>query len=195
MKTYDLAVLTKRVMEARGPFFTASQLSVLLEISKESSLFKVVQRLLKAGLLVRVERNKYARTDSLGNHFGLANFLYEPSYVSFESALSHWGILSQFPVEVTSATVKLSRRKKFARHIYCYYRLQKVLYWGYLKENGYLIAEPEKAILDQIYLATKGLKSLALEEYDLTGVSLSKLKSYVRRFPAQVGNFFAGVKL
>lgn len=100
----------------------------------------------------------------------MANFIYEPSYVSFESALSFYGILSH---------LKQSCLKNFDRKTYKYYRLKKELFWGYLKENKYLIAEKEKALADQLYLASKGLKKVHLEEYNLSLIDKTKLKSYL----------------
>ena len=191
MKTYDLAVLTKRVVDAPWPFYSSNQLQALLGIRQESSLFKVVQRLVKAGVLDRVERGKYIRADYSGSPFKLANFLYQPSYVSFESALSFHGILSQFPAEITSVTTGLGKQKKFSGRVYGYYRIQPRLYWGYFKQEGYLMAEPEKAVLDQAYLAAKGLKPLPLEEYDMTKIDMPKLKNYARQFGDNVGRYFS----
>ncbi|MDO8741651.1 MAG: hypothetical protein Q7J11_00725, partial [Candidatus Roizmanbacteria bacterium] len=102
---------------------------------------------------------------------------------SFESALSFYGVLSQFPYEVTSATLGQTRSKKFNEKEYGYYHLKKSLFWGYIKEDNYLIADKEKALADQLYLSSKGIKKIHLEEYDLSLINKSKLKSYILKYP------------
>lgn len=183
MKTYDMSLLTKKIYDSSIQLFPLKTLHDLLEISKTSSFFNIVSRLIESGVLVKIERGKYILKNYSGNEFSLANFIYEPSCVSFESALSYYGILSQFPYEVTSVTVKQTRSKEFNGKKYGYYRLKKELYWGYVKENNYLIAEREKALLDQAYLVSKGLKKAHFEEYDFSLIDRTKLKSFMVKYP------------
>jgi len=183
MKTYDMGLLTKKIYDSSIQLFPLKTLRDLMDIDKTSSLFKVVNRLVESGVLLKIERNKYVLKNYSGSEFALANFIYEPSYVSFESALSFYGIISQFPYEVTSATIKQTRSKEFNSKQYSYYRIKKELSWGYVKHDNYLIAEKEKALLDQIYLSSKGIKKIHLEEYDLSLIDKNKLKSYMIKYP------------
>ena len=50
--------------------------------------------------------------------------------------------------------------------------------------GNYLIAEPEKAILDWIYLGIQNGAAPALDELDFGGVDRPKLLNYARRFPS-----------
>lgn len=183
MKSYDMSLLTKKIYDSTLQLFSLKTIQELLEIDKTSSLFKVINRLVESGVLLKIERDKYVINNYSESEFSLANFIYEPSYVSFESALSYYGILSQFPHEITSATLKQTRSKEFDSKQYSYYRIKKELYWGYTKNDKYLIADKEKAIADQMYLASKGIKTIHLEEYDLANIDKNKLKSYVSKFP------------
>lgn len=178
-----MSLITKKVYESTAQLFTLKTLREHLEIEKSSSLFKVVNRLIDSEVLIKIERNKYALKKYSCGEFTFANFLTESSYVSFESALSFYGILSQFPYEVTSATLGQTRSKKFNDKAYGYYHLQKSLYCGYTKVDDYLIAEKEKALSDQIYLASKGIKKIHPEEYDFSPIDTKKLKSYLSKFP------------
>lgn len=178
-----MSLLTKKIYESSSQLFTLQTLREHLDIDKSSSLFNIVNRLLESGVLIKIERNKYGLKKYSCSEFVLANFIYEPSYVSFESALSYHGILSQFPYEITSATLGQTRSKKFNGKEYGYYHLKKSLFWGYIKEDNYLIADKEKALLDQFYLSSKGIKKIHLEEYDLSLISKSKLKSYILKYP------------
>ncbi len=76
MKTYDLAEMTRMVMESKWQMFSGGQLRELLEIEKESSAFKVIVRLIKARILERIERDKYIVAGGDVSGFELANFLY-----------------------------------------------------------------------------------------------------------------------
>ena len=178
-----MGLLTKKIYDSSIQLFPLKTLRDLMDIDKTSSLFKVVNRLVESGVLLKIERNKYVLKNYSGSEFALANFIYEPSYVSFESALSFYGIISQFPYEVTSATIKQTRSKEFNSKQYSYYRIKKELSWGYVKHDNYLIAEKEKALLDQIYLSSKGIKKIHLEEYDLSLIDKNKLKSYMIKYP------------
>lgn len=183
MKTYNMELLTKKIYDSSIHLYSLKTLRELLNIDKNSSLFKVINRLVESGILEKIERNKYILKKYSDGEFFLANFIYEPSYVSFESALSYYGILSQFPYETTSATLKQTCLKSFDEKMYKYYRLKKELFWGYIKEDKYLIAEKEKALADQLYLASKGLKKIHLEEYSLSLIDKTKLKSYLFKYP------------
>src|SRR3989339_1601044 len=183
MKTYDMSLITKKVYESTAQLFTLKTLREHLEIEKSSSLFKVVNRLIESEVLIKIERNKYALKKYSCGEFTLANFLTESSYVSFESALSFYGILSQFPYEVTSATLGQTRSKKCTGKEYGYYHLKKSLFWGYVKVDNYLIADKEKALADQLYLASKGIKKIHFEEYNLSLINKLKFKSYILKYP------------
>ena len=182
METYNLAIITKKLYKSNNKFFTLQQLSDVLNI-KKSSLFKIIQKLLAANILTKIEKNKYFLTDSQISDFALANYLYQPSYISLESALNFYGILSQFPYEITSITTKKPKEKIFENQIFTYRKLKKELYFGYQKIEDYLIAYPEKALLDQLYLYAKGLKSINLDEYKLDSLNVSRIRKYLKNYP------------
>jgi hypothetical protein len=52
--------------------------------------------------------------------------------------------------------------------------------------GSYLIAEPEKTILDWIYLGIRNGTEPALDELDFTNVNSPKLLEYARRFSTSV---------
>lgn len=183
MKSYDLALITKKIYDSPLELYTLKTLRDMLAIRETSSLFNIIKRLTKSGIITKIERNKYILKKYTVDDMTLANFIYGPSYISFESALSYYGILPQFPYEITSATIKQTRAKVFNGKRYGYYRIKKELFWGYEKKDNYLIADKEKALADQLYLASKGLKKIHLEEYDLSLIGAAKLKTYLLKYP------------
>ncbi len=183
METYNLAAITKQLYKSKNNFFTLQQLKGVLNI-KEPSLYKIIQKLLTANILTKIEKDKYFLTDSQISDFALANYLYQPSYISLESALNFYGVLSQFPYEITSVTTKKSKEKVFQGKLFTYRKLKKDLFFGYQKIEDFLIAYPEKALLDQLYLYSKGLKSINLDEYNLKLLKVSRVREYLKKYPS-----------
>lgn len=183
MKTYNLAGITKVIYDSKLKLLSTTALRSLLKTSKESTFFSLVNRLVKNNILLRLEKGKYLVVGANVHEFGLANFLYSRSYVSFESALNFCGILSQFPYEITSVTSRQTTEKKNANKIFGYYHLKKSLFFGFKKQDGFLIASPEKAILDQFYLMSKGIKSLDLDDCDLSILNKKDCKKMSKKFP------------
>ena len=180
---YNMARMTKLIYKSKIVFFKLKTLRDILEIKKEGTLFTVIKRLIDENVLTRVERNKYLLKDTDISDFSLANFLYQPSYISFESALNFYGILSQFPYEISSATPKKTNQKRFEGKIFTYTQIKKDLFWGYEKRDNFLIALPEKALLDQLYLVAKGQKNINLDELNLENISIIRLKRFVKKYP------------
>jgi len=176
MKTYDLSELTNRLLNSRVNLVDKKSLSLILGVDNERNLFLIISKLIQSDWLVKIERNKYMINNQKLHDFELANFIYQPSYISFESALNYWGILSQFPFETTSATLKNSKLKKNNDKNFSFTKIDKKYYFGFIKVNNFLIASREKALFDQIYLWYKGLKQLNWDEYNLTKVNLTNLK-------------------
>jgi len=183
MGTYNLAAITKRIYESGFSFFNLKTLKDILEIEKEAALFLAVKKLIKTGILIKIEKNKYLLEGAKTSDFALANFFYQSSYVSFESALNFYGILSQFPYEISSATARKTVKKEFQDKVFTYTRIKKDLFWGYEKKQGFIIALPEKALADQLYLSSKGYKRMNLDEYNLEIISAPKLKKYLDQYP------------
>ena len=186
METYNIAKLTHKLTTSPLKVFSKSSLGEFLEVANASTLDKIARNLIKSGVIIRGEKNKYIVESDGIDSFTVANFLRQPSYISFETALNHHGILSQFPYEISSATPLKTGEKLVDSKLYTYIHLQKSLFWGYFKQGGYLIAEPEKALLDQLYLHIKGFRGFSLDEYDLERINVSKLKDYLKHMPLQV---------
>ncbi len=86
--------------------------------------------------------------------FVIATQLVEPSYVSLNSALLFHGIVQQVPKAVECVTSVNSL--KYPDLGITYHKIPNALFFGYKrhsKSNSYVfVAEPEKAIVDGIYL-------------------------------------------
>lgn len=197
METYNKATIIKKLQDSPYILVTTRILREYTGVQSVSTLHRLIGDLVQSEILGKLERGKYYVNDTRVDDFTKANIFYSPSYVSFETALNHHGILSQFPYETTSATPKKSKSKVVSDKLYSYTQIKKSLFWGYFKQGNYLIAEPEKALLDQLYLHAKGLKGQSIDEYDYEHLDMRKFWQYAKLFPqtAKLKKLLKQVKL
>ncbi|MHC9540852.1 MAG: hypothetical protein AB9903_15215 [Vulcanimicrobiota bacterium] len=90
--------------------------------------------------------------------FEIANRIYNPSYISFETALAYYGLIPESVYLVMSASTRKTSRFSTPVAEFSYRTIKPSLFWGYTVEHGndyrYRIASPEKAVLDFFYLHT-----------------------------------------
>lgn len=181
METYNIPEIIKVFKKLNICFFSLADFAKLFRITNRNTIYKKIQRLEKKGIIQKLAKGKYWFCLALKNDFLLANFLYQPSYISLESALSFYGIITGFPYQITSVTPKKTKSFKIDNKDYIYSKIDKNLFWGYEKKENFLIAEKEKAIFDYLYLASKGLRSSNLEEFDFSLINKSRLKNYLKK--------------
>ena len=184
MKPRD-AQLIQFLSQLERPYLTVADLEKILGL-KRASLYVTLHRLVRYGVLERLRRGVYHLALRPADVPRIANLLYMPSYLSFESALARYGILSQIPYAVTFATTRRSKRMTLGGTAVEFHQLRRDLFFGYTLENGLYVAEPEKALLDELYLVKRGKASLELSELRLDDLSLEKALAYATRFPPSV---------
>ena len=122
-------------------------------------------RWVKKGYLLKLKNGIYAFNRDYEKIKGeeVASALYQPSYLSLESALSSYGFIPEMVYAYVSVTAKINRTfdNKFGHFIYRHVKSE--LFWGYREvktdAGRYLIAEPEKAVLDYLYLNLSKINS------------------------------------
>lgn len=174
-------------------YFTVADLEKVLSLERKS-LLVTLTRLVKSGVLIRIKRNMYTVFTSLYDVEKVANEAYHPSYISFETALSHYGILAQIPYTITFATQRTSKKIKIGYTAVEYSHLKNDLFFGYKLENNKSIAEPEKALLDQLYLVSRGLRTINIAELDLKDIDQDRFNEYAKRFPRYTQDLLGEVK-
>ncbi|MFH1441899.1 MAG: hypothetical protein ABIH18_07680, partial [Candidatus Omnitrophota bacterium] len=124
--------------------------------------------------------------------FEIANKIYSPSYVSFEIALSYYGLISEAVYGITSAATRRTYRFKTFAGEFLYRSVKPGLFFGYdiagHDKKRFKIACPEKAILDYFYIhpSIKGAKDfieLRINKKVFRDIiSRQKLKILLHRF-------------
>jgi len=175
--------LIEQMRKIKKISFTLADLEKLSDFSRET-LYVVLNRLVKSGQLIRLRPGLYILPEQFINLDVVANAYYMPSYLSFESALSRYGILSQIPATLTFATSRKSKRVILGSTEAEYRQLKPSLFFGYITTKGLIIAEPEKALLDTLYMMAKGKLSMNIQGLRLGSVPRKKLATYMKRYPA-----------
>lgn len=138
----------------KNPYFSWQDIKLagLNVLKYQISLWK------KKGNIERLKRGFYVFSDEREKISPqiISFLLYEPSYISLESALSHYGLIPEMVFAVTAVTARTTRKFSNAYGNFIYRHIRPDLFFGYTileNEKGkYLLAEPEKAILDYFYL-------------------------------------------
>ncbi len=176
--------------------FSSADLQKILQTTDSNYSHVQATRLVKEGVIERVIRGWYVLASNRPSDFELANVLYGPSYVSLDSALNFYGILVQSPQEIISATTGLARKIEAGGKHFSYVHLDQKYYSDYQKSGGFLIASPEKALVDAMFFVALGRGSLSVEELNLQSVDKKKVKEIASRIINKAfKNYFASVKL
>jgi hypothetical protein len=115
-----------------------------------------IARMIQSGDLIQLRRGLYTTRSDL-NPLCLAASIYGPSYISFETALSFYGLIPEAVYEITSATLR--RPKEFENDFgrFRYRRLPEIVFPVGIEritdpEIPLLMASPTKALCDRIAL-------------------------------------------
>jgi predicted transcriptional regulator of viral defense system len=169
--------LQKRIAEKGITIFTVSEFQRMMDLS-EIAAQKILERYAKRGLLTRLKKGTYIITDNPPTSFLISNRLYRPSYVSFESALSYHNIIPETVYGVTAATTKPTRIFDVEGKAFVYHKIKLSAYTGYVPtkigDEVILLASPEKAVVDYLYLVNLGKKPL-YERLDIEELSPEKI--------------------
>src|SRR3990170_368438 len=123
--------------------------------------YQILLRLESRGLLERFAKGRYVvvgvgHSEPASNAFFLATRVVEPSYVSFWSALNYYAWTEQVPRVVMVANTRRTGLRRVGPFRAKFVRLRPARFFGYqLERMGNLdipFAEPEKAILDSLFL-------------------------------------------
>ena len=157
------SINTALVQLARYPIPHQVILSLLKEYKRPNDK---INELVGEGVLTTVKKGLYIAGPALKagtpEPYLLANYIYGPSYVSLESALSFHGMIPEKVYEVSSMTTKATRAFNSNAGMYTYTRLPLPFYAYGIEQIRFsdkqtaLIATKEKALCDKI-VTTSGI--------------------------------------
>ena len=164
--------------------FSPLELQRVLGISAIAVRF-LVHRYAKRGVFLKLKNGLYCLADQPPSELAIANRLYEPSYLSFEFALSYHHLIPEAAYVITSATSRSTRALTAMGKTFEYHRLKKSVFTGYepvkMGTETILMATPEKALLDTLYFVDLKKKSLN-DRLDLRTLNWKRAESRARLF-------------
>lgn len=176
--------------QLKRPVFTTRELSMLSKSSLSNTTQKL-NTLEKRGLVFKVKRGIWAE---VGNEklssYSLIPFLLPKNraYVSFISALHLYGIIEQIPQVITLASTVHTKKINTKLGTFIIHQILPELFDGfdwYRKTGDFLIAEPEKALIDGLYLSAKKKKRFRYfpELYFPESFSFKKAEQWAEKIP------------
>lgn len=184
-----------KALEAKRYYvFSFEDLLAFFPDEKKANLKREISRWKESGRLYSLKRGLYELTyprDFNIPDMYVANVLYSPSYISLETALSHYSIIPEVSMAVASITTKPTRRFRNKHGLFVYRTVNPLAFGGYyiLKSGGFdvHIAEPEKALVDFLYFKKYHDKKfdLAQERLDqrlISRLNKKKLSRYAKVF-------------
>lgn len=169
-------MMKNRMKLIETPYIDAQTLLTLLSDYKKPR--EAISRMVKNQELIRLKKGVYLISEKIQHRESLiipfeqiANFLYGPSYVSMEWALSFYGMIPERVHMVTSMT--LGRDKEYHTPIgdFSYLKVPGNYYSIGVTQKmssdflgGFFIATPEKALSDMVFKHCKQLNREELKE-------------------------------
>ena len=140
-----------------------------------------LSRDVKAGRFKRLKRDLY-ETDHSTPNYALAQVIYGPSYISFDYALSFYGMIPVFAYNVTSATCNKHKDKSFITDNCAFYYSdvpanvfpEEVITMD-IQGHRFNIASGEKALCDKLYKISPVTKIDEFEELLLDDIRLDEV--------------------
>jgi hypothetical protein len=163
---------------------------ILDELKNYASPKNKLSRMAKSGEIVQIVKGLY-ETDYNTPPYLLAGSIYGPSYISFDFALSFYGLIPEKAQAVTCATFEKKKKKKYETPfgLFAYQDIPSgvfPLYVRICKEGDYYyrMALPEKALCDKLYTLSsvrnvKELSTLLFEDLRIDEQEFQKLNAEI----------------
>ena len=168
-------------------------LFTLLDVQKlfpeeNDHLIKVqISRFRQKRLIAQIKRGLYCFDPSEVDEFYLANKLYQPSYISLETALNYYGLIPDIPQSITSVALTTTKTIKNQFGTFTYTKISQKLFFGFqtvksAKSSAHFnIASREKSLLDYFYV--RKVTSPEEMRLDFGEINQKVYRNFARHFP------------
>lgn len=180
--------LIKKITSLNLETFSTADLRKIFPESA-ASMAVIANRLVKNGQIVPIYKGLYRLAQNQIEIEKVAQQIYYPSYTSFESALAKYGIINQGPYLLTLATTRHAKKIIIDNRECLFRQLKPGLFWGFNLIKDIYLAEPEKAVLDTLYLAYLGKTKINYQDWYLKNINRDKIKKYARIFSRRFSSF------
>lgn len=158
---------------------------------EDPQLIKIqLSRFSQKTLLTKIKRQLYCFDPTLIDEFVLANKLYQPSYISLETALNYYGMIPDIPQSLTSIALTTTKKINNQFGSFRYIKMKQSLFFGFSPIQSarssayYNLALKEKALLDYLYV--RKLQNITDLRLNLTEINYTMYYKFARAFPRWV---------
>jgi predicted transcriptional regulator of viral defense system len=178
------------IKKLQRPIFTTHELSSLSGKSL-SATTQALNFLQKQGLISRIYRGIWLETMNKNiSPYTVIPFLFprQRAYVSFISALHLYGIIEQIPQVIDLASMVHTKKVHTKIADFFVHQIAPSFFDGFMwykGEGSFLIAEPEKALADCLYLSGRKKKQFGYfpELSFPKSFSFAKAKKWIKKIP------------
>jgi len=182
--------LLGNIKKLKAPVFTTFELSTFSGKSS-SVVIQGLNNLVEDGLIIKVYRGIWAQVsnEQLSPYAAIPYLLTRHrAYVSFISALYLYNIVEQIPQVITLASTSHTKLIRTKLGVFSFHQLTPKFFSGFNWYKGggkFLIAEPEKALVDSFYLSACRKKQFGHfpELFFPKSFSFKKVKQWALRIP------------
>lgn len=181
--------------------FSYSTLSNFLNGSANSK-HALIKRAIAQGKIIHLRKGLYCLAEKYRrkplDFFALAQQMYGPSYISFESSLSYHGWIPESVPIITSASMMRSKEFKTPLGVFSFYRVPSSIFYQHVEAVSSVslgqsfMARPLKAVMDYVYIHKKDwkglaplIKSLRIETEFLSKLTMTELSSLKHCYPSR----------
>ncbi len=156
------SVIEKLLSESKSHIIDYATLKSILINNAYKAINDKISYLKKKGIIIPLKKGLYVHKSGYFNNVVsneiIANNLMGPSYISFDYALSYFGLIPERVYELTSVTTKRSKTFETAFGVFSYKQIKKELFsTGIIIETSakgnFVIAGKEKALCDKVYFS------------------------------------------
>lgn len=182
--------------------FTTREIA-LMSGKSSSTTIQSLNNLAREGMVVKIYRGIWVQ-EGLGalSPYDVIPYLFprQRAYVSFISALHLYDIIEQIPQVTTLASTAHARTIRTSVGVFYVHRITPLFFsgFGWYKGSGsFLIAEPEKALVDSLYLSAYKRKRFGHfpELHFPPSFSFKKVRAWVDKIPSQKARVHVAKKL
>ncbi len=158
--------------------FSINDLKILFNQYSAEYLRIKIYRWKERGYISNLKNGLYYFSEKNPDEFEIASRLIIPSYISLETALSHYSIIPDVSGAVASVTTKNTRNFEIKGVRYKYHHVKNVLFENYANlKNEIFIATPEKAVLDYFYFRKPERTDQFFERINIEAVKILDVKN------------------
>ncbi|MDI6731668.1 MAG: hypothetical protein QME05_03725 [Candidatus Margulisbacteria bacterium] len=170
-----------------APFISKDNFRLLFPGIKDESYNQNIKNWIKTKKIIALKRGIYIFADywqkcqAVDEYLNyLASVLYAPSYVSMETVLAKYGMLTEAVFGLSSVTVKTSRRFAADIALFTYSSIREPLFLGFIEDKyfdyPYYIATKSKALFDFLYFFKRRTKTINQKTVDELRINIDNME-------------------